>query len=59
MFLKGWLPAQRQWGPSLGLVSGVPTIVAGMDYGDTTIDQFHGWEDWRRVEDRQDYDKRR
>jgi len=44
----GWLPAQRQWGPSLGLVAGVPTIAGGMDYGDETLDEFRGWSDWRR-----------
>jgi len=47
-YIQGWLPAQRQWGPSFGLVAGVPTIAGGMDYGDETLDEFRGWSDWRR-----------
>ena len=31
---------ERQWGPTLGLVAGIPVIATGKNYGDGTIEQL-------------------
>ena len=36
----GSLAEERQWGPPLGLVAGIPVIATGKNYGDGTIEQL-------------------
>ena len=36
----GSLAEERQWGPTLGLVAGIPVIATGKNYGDGTIEQL-------------------
>ena len=36
----GSLPEERQWGPAVGLVAGIPVIATGKNYGDVTIDEL-------------------
>ena len=36
----GSLSEERQWGPCLGLVAGIPVIATGKNYGDGTIEQL-------------------
>ena len=42
----GFLPHERQWGPAIGLVGGVPTIATGKNYGDVSIDHVEYDEHW-------------
>jgi hypothetical protein len=37
---KGSLPEERQWGPAVGLVAGIPVIATGKNYGDVTIEEL-------------------
>ncbi len=43
----GYLPEERQWGPAMGMVAGVPTLATGKNYGDTSIDSLDGGFYWR------------
>ena len=36
----GSLPEERQWGPAVGLVAGIPVIATGKNYGDVTLEEL-------------------
>ncbi len=36
----GSLPEERQWGPAVGLVAGIPVIATGKNYGDGTLEEL-------------------
>ena len=48
-----WLPEERQWGPAIGLVAGIPTMAGGKNYGDTTIDTLQNEHYWNRDPNRE------